>query len=98
MSDAVKAMLARVAHLVNHKILDVGKAPVAQGFEAGTYDLVVTSDLIDVTAEESLLANVRSLLKVGGQLLSLETNMLQDRLSSFPFAMFTPTEGSSHKR
>ena len=87
-SATVKAILAPIAHLLSHKILDIGESPMDQGFEAGTYDVVIASDMFDASSEQSLLVNVRSLLKVGGQLLSLESNKLQKRLSSFPFATF----------
>ena len=85
-SDVVKAKLAPMAHLINHKTLDIEEPPAAQGFEVGFYDLILTRDLFDTTSERCYLANIRSLLKVGGQLLSLQTNNIQGRLSSFPFA------------
>ena len=85
-SDGLKAKLAPVARLVKHRILDIEALPAAQGFDAGSYDLVITCDLFDTALERCPLANIRSLLKVGGQLLSLETSNVRNRLSSFPFA------------
>ena len=85
-SAGVKAKLAPIAHLVNHKIFDIEGLPAAQGFEVGSYDLVITCDLFDTALERCPLANVRSLLKLGGQLLSLETSNVRNQLSSFPFA------------
>ncbi len=85
-SDALKEELAPVTHLITHKTLDIEKSPASQDFEIDSYDLVIACDLFDATSERCILANIRSLLKVGGQLLSLETSNLRNRLSSFPFA------------
>ena len=85
-SDGLKAKLAPVSRLINYKKLDIEALPAAQSFEAGSYDLVITCDLFDTALELCPLANIRSLLKVGGQLLSLETSNVRNRLSSFPFA------------
>ena len=85
-SDGLKAKLALVSRLVNYKNLDIEVLPAAQGFEVGSYDLVITCDLFDTALERCPLANIRSLLKVGGQLLSLETSNVRNRLSFFPFA------------
>ena len=85
-SDGVKAKLAPVAHLINHRTLDIEGLPAAQGFETGSYDLVITCDLFDTALELCPLANVRSLLKIGGHLLSLETSNVRNQLSSFPYA------------
>ena len=85
-SEEMKAQLAPFAHFINHRTLDIEALPAAQGFEAGSYDLVITCDLFDTALERCPLANIRSLLKVGGQLLSLETTKVRNRLSSFPLA------------
>ena len=85
-SDGLKAKLAPVSRLVNYKTLDAKALPATQSFEAGSYDLVITCDLFDTALDWCPLANIRSLLKVGGQLLSLETSNVRNRLSSFPFA------------
>ena len=85
-SDGLKAKLVPVSRLVNFKRLDIEALPAAQSFEAGSYDLVITCDLFDRALELCPLANIRSLIKVGGQLLSLETSNVRNRLSSFPFA------------
>ena len=85
-TDGLKAKLAPVSRLINYKKLDIEALPAAQSFEAGSYDLVITCDLFDTALELCPLANIRSLLKVGGQLLSLETSNVRNRSSSFPFA------------
>ena len=83
--DVVRTKLTPIAHLINRKVLDVKESPGATGLELGSYDLVITCDLFDTSSKPCDLANIRSLLKVGGQLISLETHNLCNRLSSFPF-------------
>ena len=85
-SDGMKAKLAPITHLINHKTLDIEESPAAQGFETGSYDLVMSCNIFDTASERCTLANIRSLLTVGGHLLSLETNNFRNRLSSFPYA------------
>lgn len=59
---------------LHHAILDVSQDPVAQGFKAGEFDLVVASHVLHATADlRQTLRNVRRLLRPGGRLLLLET-------------------------
>ena len=84
--EVVRTKLIPIAHLINHKVFDVKESPDIQGLEPGSYDLVITCDLFDTTSKPCDLANIRSLLKLGGQLMSLETHKLRNRSSFFPFA------------
>ncbi|CZR58354.1 related to polyketide synthase [Phialocephala subalpina] len=55
------------------KTLDVEKDPIAQGYQEGSYDLVVCSLVLHATENlERTLKNVRKLLKPGGYLAMLE--------------------------
>ena len=55
------------------KPLNVELNPTAQGFEEGSYDFVVASNVLHATKSLSeTMKNVRTLLKPGGQLLLLE--------------------------
>ncbi|KAJ5087107.1 hypothetical protein NUU61_008414 [Penicillium alfredii] len=52
---------------LEYRVLDIGKDPVSQGFEADSYDLIIASNVIHAT--ESLmttLGNVRTLLQPRG--------------------------------
>ncbi|KAK5055906.1 hypothetical protein LTR84_012456 [Exophiala bonariae] len=50
------------------KILDISKDPISQGFEAGTYDLIVASNVIHATDYlNNTLKNVRKLLHPRGR-------------------------------
>ncbi|GLB22767.1 type I Iterative Polyketide synthase (PKS) [Aspergillus tubingensis] len=55
------------------KVLDIEKDPEIQGFECGTYDMVVAFMVIHATKDLAVsLRNVRKLLKEGGKLLLFE--------------------------
>lgn len=55
------------------KTLDVEKSVAEQGFEEGSYDIVVASNVVHATKDVSVaLSNARRLLKPGGYLLLLE--------------------------
>ncbi|KAK2051856.1 putative polyketide synthetase [Colletotrichum caudatum] len=58
---------------MSFRVLDIEKDPSAQGFEEGSYDLIVASLVLHATRNlaETML-NVRKLLKPGGYLLLLE--------------------------
>lgn len=60
------------------KSLDVGHDPVKQGFELGSYDLIIASNVLHATPSiDTTLANVRRLLKPGtGKLLTIEATRL----------------------
>lgn len=56
--------------IVDFKTLDIQSDPVQQSFKAGSYDLILASlSLQGVKEIASSLANVRALLKPGGQLI-----------------------------
>ena len=55
------------------KVLDVEFDPAEQGFEAGSYDLVIASNVIHATKDLNVtLTNTRRLLRPGGKLLLFE--------------------------
>ncbi|KAH9228729.1 hypothetical protein K456DRAFT_1846055 [Colletotrichum gloeosporioides 23] len=58
---------------MNFRVLDIEKDPLAQGFEEGSYDLIVASLVLHATRNlTETMVNVRKLLKPGGYLLLLE--------------------------
>lgn len=60
--------------LIRFKKLDIEKDPVGQGFEEGTYDLIVACQVLHATKSmRNTMAHVRKLLKPGGKLLLMET-------------------------
>ncbi|TVY20219.1 Highly reducing polyketide synthase FUM1 [Lachnellula arida] len=54
---------------IDYAVLDVSKDPIAQGFEANSYDLIVATNVIHATPvlQESL-SNIHKLLQPNGQL------------------------------
>lgn len=56
-----------------YEALDIEREPNEQGFEEGSYDLVIASNVLHATKDlDKTMANVRKLLKPGGKLLVLE--------------------------
>ncbi|KAK3685289.1 putative polyketide synthase [Podospora appendiculata] len=54
---------------IEYRVLDVSKDPLSQGFEAGSYDLVVASNVLHATPSlHDTLRNVRTLMEPGGKL------------------------------
>ncbi|MEU1130957.1 beta-ketoacyl synthase N-terminal-like domain-containing protein [Streptomyces sp. NPDC005900] len=59
--------------------LDIESAPVEQGFEAGSQDLVLACNVLHATRRvDDTLAHARQLLRPGGVLILLETTRAQD--------------------
>ncbi|CAK49166.1 uncharacterized protein An03g05140 [Aspergillus niger] len=66
-------MFAAEGQRMRFKVLDIEKDPEIQGFECGTYDMVVAFMVIHATKDLAVsLRNVRKLLKEGGKLLLFE--------------------------
>ncbi|KFZ19179.1 hypothetical protein V501_00783 [Pseudogymnoascus sp. VKM F-4519 (FW-2642)] len=59
---------------IQYKVLDISRDPAEQGFELGTYDLVVAANVLHATPSiAETLRNVRLLLRPGGRLFLQET-------------------------
>ncbi|KAI0469853.1 lovastatin nonaketide synthase [Xylariaceae sp. FL0804] len=55
------------------KVLDVEKAPAAQGYQSHSYDIIVASNVLHATVSlQKTLEHTRQLLKPGGYLMLLE--------------------------
>ena len=58
---------------IQYRPLDIEKDPVAQGFDAHGYDLIIASNVLHATRYlEETLAHCRSLLAPSGQMIALE--------------------------
>lgn len=61
-------------NLMRFKKLDIEQDPASQGFEEGTYDVVIACQVLHATQSmDNTMANVRKLLKPGGKLFMMET-------------------------
>jgi acyl transferase domain-containing protein/2-polyprenyl-3-methyl-5-hydroxy-6-metoxy-1,4-benzoquinol methylase len=60
--------------LLRYKKLDIEQDPTKQGFENGSYDLIIACQVLHATKNmEHTMTNVRKLLKPGGKLVLFET-------------------------
>ncbi|KAK0641933.1 hypothetical protein B0T16DRAFT_334009 [Cercophora newfieldiana] len=77
--EAAKEKFQDWRDLVRYKKLDIEQDPSKQGFEEGTYDVVIACQVLHATkCMRATMENVRKLLKPGGKLLIMETT--QDQL------------------
>ncbi len=85
--SAAEDSFAEWGNLVRVRQLDISKDPASQGFENGSYDLVIASQAMSATGDATNnMLNVRRLLRPGGKLLLVETT--KDRLDlSLVFGM-----------
>jgi NADPH:quinone reductase-like Zn-dependent oxidoreductase/acyl transferase domain-containing protein/NAD(P)-dependent dehydrogenase (short-subunit alcohol dehydrogenase family) len=68
--------------VMTYRTLDIEKDPAGQGFECGTYDIVVACQVLHATANiKRTLSHVRKLLNPGGKLVLVETT--NDQLDLF---------------
>ncbi len=58
---------------IEYRVLDIEKDPIAQGFDAHSYDIVLASNVLHATRYlQKTLAHCRDLLSPSGQLVALE--------------------------
>jgi SAM-dependent methyltransferase len=71
--EAAEENLAAWKSLLSFRKLDIAQDPSVQGFEAGTYDLVIASQAFHRSGSvDELTANVHKLLKPSGKLIMIE--------------------------
>jgi SAM-dependent methyltransferase len=71
--DKAKETFSSWRNLLDFKTLDIEKDVAAQGFEEGSFDLILCSNVLHATANLTLtLSNIHYLLKPGGKLLLQE--------------------------
>lgn len=74
-SDAKERFKSHAAQMI-FKTLDLTKDPVSQGFDPGSYDLVVAANVVHAMPHLCVaLANLRKLLRPNGRLLLQELSM-----------------------
>ncbi|ATY66088.1 polyketide synthase, putative [Cordyceps militaris] len=73
-------------HKMIFKALDVEKDVATQGFDLGSYDIIIAANVLHATRSlEVTLGNVRSLLKAGGYLLLNEKTGAESLRATFNF-------------
>lgn len=74
--EGARRRLGDLADVVEFHTLDIERSPAEQGFEEGTYDLIIASNVVHATYKiDPVLANVRSLLKPGGKFVLMELTL-----------------------
>lgn len=75
-------------HRVAFQTLDLEKNALEQGYEAGTYDLVIASNTLHATKSIAYtLQNIRPLLKPGGRLILFELTIPETIRTTFVFGV-----------
>ncbi|KAK5994046.1 Squalestatin tetraketide synthase [Cladobotryum mycophilum] len=68
-----QAKAQRFEPFMEFRRLDIEQSPTEQGFEPGSFDIIVASNVIHATRDlETTLGNLRGLLKPGGQVAFVE--------------------------
>ncbi|RDW58830.1 hypothetical protein BP6252_13306 [Coleophoma cylindrospora] len=72
--EAAAVEFSEWSGIMQYSMFDVEKDPSGQGFESGSYDIVIACQVLHATKSMvSTMTNVRKLLKPGGSLLMVET-------------------------
>lgn len=80
--EATRERLAEWQDVMTYSVLDIEKDPAGQGFECGSYDMVVACQVLHATSNmKRTLSHVRRLLRPGGKLVLVETT--KDQLDAF---------------
>ena len=75
--ERAEERLSTWGDLITFVTLDIEKDPIKQGFEEGSIDLVIASNVLHATADmDNTLRNARKLLKDGGRIIILESTTL----------------------
>ena len=76
--EAARSEFAPWGDLMQYSKLDIEQDPISQGFEYGSYDVVVACQVLHATQSmRQTMSNVRKLMKPGGKLLMVETTQDQ---------------------
>ena len=74
--EKAREKLERWNELITYKKLDIESDPVSQGYEPGSYDLIVAANVVHATCRiEETMKRIRNLLKPGGTLILIEVTV-----------------------
>jgi acyl transferase domain-containing protein/NADPH:quinone reductase-like Zn-dependent oxidoreductase/SAM-dependent methyltransferase len=72
--EAAAVEFSEWSEIMQYSMFDAEKDPSTQGFESGSYDIIIACQVLHATKSmANTMANVRKLLKPGGSLLMVET-------------------------
>lgn len=70
---AARDRLAQYGNIVNYEAFDLSQTPETQGFEPGSYDVVIACNVVHATPDiTASLEHIRQLLSPGGTLILME--------------------------
>ncbi|KAL3482091.1 hypothetical protein BJX99DRAFT_252807 [Aspergillus californicus] len=73
--EPAKERLGDLADVVNFRVFDASRNAEEQGFDIGSYDLIVASNVIHATPRiDDTLSSIRPLLKPGGRFILMEVS------------------------
>ncbi|MCJ1251296.1 hypothetical protein MMC30_008528 [Trapelia coarctata] len=85
--EGARKKLARWPQLTYNK-LDIGRDPAEQGFDVGTYDLVIATNVLHATPDiQETVRNIRTLLKPGTGKLGILEVVHNDDPVALPFTL-----------
>lgn len=86
--DNIKEMFPASLDHMHFRTLNIENDPIAQGFDAEQYDIIVASNVVHATKDiETTLRNMRKLLKPGGKLLLHEITNTMTIRQGFQFGL-----------
>ena len=86
--EKAKTKFENWGHLMTYQTLDISADPTGQGFNTGSYDVVVACNVLHATSNiNETMANIRALLKPGGKIILIEETVPKAR--HFPFALLS---------
>ena len=87
--ETAKGKYSHFGEKIKFSVLDISKDPSQQGYEAGSYDVVIAASVLHATKNlEVTMRNARKLLKPGGKLILFE--VVYDAIrASFAFGLLS---------
>ncbi|KAG8167882.1 hypothetical protein KVR01_003571 [Diaporthe batatas] len=88
--EKAQERFADYANVMKYKKLDLEEDPIPQGFEEGSYDIVIAGNVLHATSDlAQSLRSVRRLLKPGGKFVMVEITNPQSARENFIFGLLS---------
>lgn len=88
--EKAQERFADYANVMKYKKLDLEEDPIPQGFEEGSYDVVIAGNVLHATSDlAQSLRSVRRLLKPGGKFVMVEITNPQSARENFIFGLLS---------
>lgn len=88
--EKAQERFADYASVMKYKKLDLEEDPIPQGFEEGSYDVVIAGNVLHATSDlAQSLRSVRRLLKPGGKFIMVEITNPQSARENFIFGLLS---------